>query len=151
MSEVEKARAEFKTALNRLGRMRIEPIGQEWDRADLARRFAKRHAQVVAAHDRVIAAVRAESVGHVVQCSCHVTHAPEECADWNAERHTDEPHTDPLCLHGLKRAAIIRAEARVEALEDVWDAYNKAGGFDDADLTSAIHGARAELERLREK
>ena len=132
MSEVEKARHLFDDAMR------------------LMRGTPKARALCFDLFERAIAAVRAESVWHVVQCSCHVTHDLEECADWNAERRTDEPHTDPLCLPGLKREAIIRAEAELEILESMWDLLHLSRNSW-PNLRRACIDARAELERLREK
>jgi len=124
MSEVEKARHLFDDAMR------------------LMRGTPKARALCFDLFERAIAAVRAESVWHVVQCSCHVTHDLEECADWNAERRTDEPHTDPLCLPGLKREAIIRAEARLAALIEAHEAL--------PGIVTLLAEARAELERLKQ-
>jgi hypothetical protein len=133
MSEVEKARLECDKAAEAY-KNRIAP----W--------------QVVAdAQEVLIAAVRAEIVGHVANCRCMKEHHRLEAKGGTVYKVHVDSWTDPRCLPGLKRAAIIRAEARVEALEAVGRRYDDAGGFDEAFLTEPIADARAELERLREK
>jgi hypothetical protein len=133
MSEVEKARHLFDDAMR------------------LMRGTPKARALCFDLFERAIAAVRAEIVGHVANCRCMKEHHRLEAKGGTVYKVHVDSWTDPRCLPGLKRAAIIRAEARVEALEAVGRRYDDAGGFDEAFLTEPIADARAELERLREK
>jgi hypothetical protein len=151
MSEVEKARLECDKAAEAY-KNRIAP----W--------------QVVAdAQEVLIAAVRAESVGHEANCRCHDKRHHELAMisltrhrfnrenlddelsnDCTASAETCPGYTDPRCLPGLKREAIIRAEAELEILESMWDLLHLSRNSW-PNLRRACIDARAELERLREK
>ena len=146
MSEFEKALANIDAEIDRA----VEEMG-----------MTEREA-AASAYENVIAAVRSESVGHVAQCKCcqkagDIRYMGIKYCGLCGYRASDHPNVDDRCLPGLKREAIIRAEAKVEALEKVrellpvlWTIDNPQDGRWTA-MRDAADDARAELERLREK
>jgi len=149
MSEFEKALANIDAEIDRA----VEEMG-----------MTEREA-AASAYENVIAAVRSESVGHVAQCKCcqkagDIRYMGIKYCGLCGYRASDHPNVDDRCLPGLKREAIIRAEARVEGMQAIEDShtghFDRTGGSGSGCEVCMRNrakraDARAELERLREK
>jgi len=84
-------------------------------------------------------------VGHVARCKCH--HPDIKC---NVPKH--QPNTDPRCSPGLLTLERAKAEARLEAMEQVRpDGTVERAAMTTTRLRQLTDEARAEVERITQK